>query len=262
MKTGAIGFAMVLAAGAAAGEDPKGRTADWRPAADTLVLPVQESASPDGRYAIGWGYERGPVDWSKLAFSEGEGSDWGAVTFSTKLASRPLEAALEDDANFLLDLRTGEPLCKLGLRYPGERPRFNHHGLVAVWSPSSSCAVVIVARKWESEFIHYLRIEKGTCAGSFDVKDALSAAGREAVMKSGHPSARRLKEEDDFMYSLTEISLEDDGAFVAMVTGEVPKLEGPEAWFEVRVEGRFSAKEGAAAGLDVLSAKLVPPPGE
>ncbi|HRQ89442.1 MAG TPA: hypothetical protein PLA50_11630 [Bacteroidia bacterium] len=241
------------------GEEPKQREAGWLPPEDTLVLPVQESASPDGRYAIGWGYERGPVDWSRLAFREAEGSEWGAVTFSTALAPDSLGEALENDANFLLDLRTGKPLCKLGFHYPGERPRFNHHGLVVVWSPQSTCFVAIVERKWESEFVHYARIENGACAGSFDVKEALSAAACQAVSSSRHPAANRLKSEDDFMYSLVEISLEDDGAFIAMVTGEVPKLEGPKSWFEVRIEGRFSVEKGSgAAGVDLVSAMVTP----
>ncbi|HSI65681.1 MAG TPA: hypothetical protein VLE43_21325, partial [Candidatus Saccharimonadia bacterium] len=39
------------------------RPEDWLPSDDTLVLPVGDSSSPDGLFQIGWGYEKGPVDW-------------------------------------------------------------------------------------------------------------------------------------------------------------------------------------------------------
>lgn len=217
--------------------DPAERTTDWRPAPGTLVLPVSSSSSPDGRYAVGWGYEKGPVDWNRLAFLEGEGSEWGAVTFSTYLADLPNGDPLEDDANFLIDLKTGETLCRLGIYYPGERPRYNHKDLVAVWSPGSACVAVIANAKWESESAAIAWIREGKCEGSYDILDPLVAAARTALRQSSHPAAKKLADGFEFSFTIGEIEVQDDGSFVAAVTGELPRVEDAGAFFEVRVEG-------------------------
>lgn len=241
------------------GGDPAVRKKDWLPAPGTLVLPVQGSVSPNGLYAIGWGYEKGPVDWSKLAYQEQANSGWGEVTFSTKLAKEPLDAALADDANFLLDLHSGKALCKLGIYYPGERPSFNHDSLVAVWSPRSACVMVIVTAKWESEFAHIAWIEDGACAGSIDVFEPLREVARQAALNRKHPAAKRLREENDYGYSIDEVRLRDDGSFTATVSGKVPKLDEDSACIEVEIEGRFQrAQEGQGVVVEVRRSKLRP----
>jgi len=238
---------------------PTKRTKDWLPPPDTLVLPVQGSVSPDGRYAMGWGYEKGPVDWKKLAHLEEAHSGWGDVTFSTKLAQEPLDPALEDDANFLLDLRTHQPLCKLGIHYPGERPHFNHQELNAVWSPSSTCVVIIVTAKWETEFAHFAMIRDGICHGSHDMMEPLCQAAKAAVLKTRHPAAKRLRNQDDFMYSIGEVHLQDDGSFTAEITGQLPKQEDDFAFFEVAVAGRLvQAADGQSISFEALKTTVVP----
>lgn len=241
-------------------EDRASRTKDWLPPAGALVMPVQQSASPDGRYAIGWGYEKGPVDWSRLAHVEEAGSGWGEVTFSTKLADLPDGDPLDNDANFLLDLETGASLCKLGIYYPGERPSFNHDGLIAAWSPGSACVVMIVTQKWESEFAAIAWIREGKCDGSYDILAPLIAAARAAGLKSKHPASRRLADENDYRYSLQEIEVKDDGSFLATIGGEIPKLDEPEAYIEVKLEGVFSPGEaGGSAWLTVSTIEVVLP---
>lgn len=242
------------------GGDPEMRQRDWLPSPDALVLPVQGTGSPCGRYAIGWGYEKGPVDWKKLAHPEETNSGWGEVTFSTKLAPEPLDPALEDDANFLFDLRTGKALAKLAIYYPGERPSFNHDTLEAVWSPRSACVMLLVSGKWENEFAHIAWIdEEGKCAGSQDVLEPLRLAAAAAARKSTHPAARRLRAENDYGYSVDEVRLSDDGRFTAVVSGEVPKLDEDAGYFQVEMEGRFlPAKEGESALLETTRVRVRP----
>jgi hypothetical protein len=255
-----LAILIILISFSARADDPALRKKGWRPPDGTLVMPVQGSASPDGRYAIGWGYEKGPVDWSRLAYNEGEGSEWGEVTFSTKLADIPEGDPLEEDANFLLDLKSGKTLGKLGIYYPGERPRFNHDGLIASWSPALACVVIRVTQKWETEFAAIAWIRDGKCEGSHDLREPLIAAMREAVAKSPHPAARRLAAEDDFMYSLDEITIRDDGSFLAELGGVVPKLDQPEGYFEVKLEGLFSPGEaGGSAGLKTTKVEVILP---
>jgi hypothetical protein len=236
------------------------RDKDWLPAAETLALPVRESASPDGLFSIGWGYEQGPVDWKKLATVE-LSPGWGAVTFSTKMADGPLTGGLEKDGNFLLNHVTGESLCKLGIYYPGERQRFNHDELLAYWSPTSACVVTVVTAKWLSEFAHIAWVKDGRCDGSYDVLEPLQKAATDAVLKTKHPSAKRLRGEDaGFCFSLWKILLEDDGSFEATVTGEIPKDDAPGGYYEVNIEGAFSpgAKDGPAL-LKVNKTNVLPP---
>lgn len=241
-------------------EDPASRTKDWLPPVGTLVMPVQKSASPDGRYAIGWGYENGPVDWSRLAHVEEDGITWGAVTFSTKLADLPDGDPLDNDANFLLDLKTGASLCKLGIYYPGERPSFNHDGLIASWSPGSACVAIIVTQKWESEFAAIAWVREGKCDGSYDILAPLIAEAKAAGLKSKHPAARRLADEDDYAYSLQKITVKDDGSFVATLGGEVPKLGELEAYFEVNFEGILSpGGGGGSAELKTTKVEVILP---
>lgn len=238
--------------------DPPLRTETWLPPADTLALPVRESASPDGLYSIGWGYEKGPVNWKQLATVE-QSAGWGAVTFSTKMVDIPQDDPLRNDGNFLLNQVTGKSLCKLGICYPGERQRFNHDELLACWSPTSACVVTIVTAKWFTEYGHIAWIKDGRSEGSYDIMEPLSAAAIAATKKSKHAAAKRLLADDDYSYTLSKILVEDDGSFEALVVGEIPKDDAPGGFFEVAIEGTFSPGEkDGPAGLKVSKVKVLP----
>lgn len=237
---------------------PPVRTATWLPPADTLVLPVMESTSPDGLNAIGWGYEKGPVNWKQLASVEQSPAE-GGVTFSTKLADLSQDDPLRHDGNFVMNAITGKPLCKMGLYYPGERQRFNHDELLAYWSPTSTCVVTIVTAKWFSEYAHVAWIKDGKCEGSYDVKEPLTAAAVAAGKKAKHAAAKRLLADDDYCYTLSKILVDDDGTFEALVVGEIPKDNEPGNFFEVVIEGTFSPGEkDGPAGLKVSKIKVLP----
>lgn len=247
--------------------DPPPRPRDWLPAADTRVLPVRGSTSPDGLFAIGWGYDKGPVDWRALA-QPSEGRPGDQVMFSTKLAEGALSDDLMNDGNYLLNAVSGEPLAKLGLHYPGERRRFNHDELIARWSPAASCVVAIVTAKWESDYAHIAWTQDGRCPGSFDILQPLRKAATDAVLKSKHPAAKRLRKEEpgSFAFTLANILVEDDGSFEASVIGQVPKDDEPSGSYEVVIEGKFTPpdKQGseASARLQVRKTRVLPPAAE
>ncbi|RBP37783.1 hypothetical protein DES53_113166 [Roseimicrobium gellanilyticum] len=239
------------------------RPKDWLPLPDTLVLPIADSLSPDGLYEIGWGYEKGPVDWKKLAFMEGPDDGPNYPTFSTKLADGPLTPELENDGDFLMNRISGKTLAKLDMDYPGERQRFNHDELIAHWSPSSACFLVRAEQKWFTEYAQVGWIKDGACAGVYDVLEVLKPAAEDAVKKSKHPAGTRLKktgdEAEDYMFTLSKMLLEDDGKFEAHVMGTIPKDPEPSGFYEAIIEGAFSPGEkDGPAKLKVSKTRVLP----
>lgn len=247
------------------------RTKGWLPPADTLVLPVERSGSPDGMFAIGWGYEKGPVDWAKLQGSSAvDGS--AEPDFSTKVAVGPLTDELKNDGNFLLNAVTGKPVSPIGIYYPGERQRFNHDELIARWSPTSQCVIVLCSQKWFTGDADIVWMKDGRSTGSQDILAPLNKAVRDAILKSKHPAAKRLRVEKDrdledpdpnhpegYCYTIKSILLEDDGSFEAAVIGQIPKDDAPSGYFEVVIKGTFTPGSGdSAAVLKTRSATVVP----
>ena len=243
--------------------DPPVRPIGWLPSPDTLVLPVEKSASADGLFSIGWGYKKGPVDWAKLVDPESQPDIKTPPQFSTKIGAGPITGGLENDTNFILHHLSQKPLCELGLHYPGERQRFNHDELLAYWSPTDTCVVVIVTAKWESEYAQIAWIKDGKSEGSYDVLLPLEKAAKEAVLKSKHPAAKRMKGEnaDSYSFTLQKIVIEDDGTFEAAVSGEIPKDDDfRSAYYEVLVNGVLSpGTAGGEASLKLTSARVLPP---
>jgi hypothetical protein len=120
--------------------------------------------------------------------------------------------------------------------------------------------VVLVTAKWESEFAHIAWIKDGVCDGSQDIMAPLQKAARDAALKSRHPSAKRLRDEDDFMYSLDKILLDDNGTFEAQVSGVVPKLDSPSAYFQTVIEGVLSpGAKGGPAALKIAKSRVLLP---
>jgi hypothetical protein len=228
------------------------------------VLPIGDSLSPDGLYEIGWGYEKGPIDWKKLAFMEGPDDGPNYPTFSTKLAEGPLTPELEDDGDFVMNHVTGKTLAKLDMDYPGERQRFNHDELNVHWSPSSSCFVVQAEQKWFTEYAQVGWIKNGACEGVYDVLTVLQPAVEDAVKKSKHPAGPRLKkqgeESEGYSLAISKLLVEDDGKFEAHVVGQIPKDPEPSGLYEAIIEGTFSPGEkGGPAKLKVGKTKVLPP---
>ncbi len=242
---------------AGTGETPP-RGEDWTPPEGTLVLPIPGTQSPDGLFAVGWGYAKGPVDWARLA-SDHAHSAFGAVYFSTKLAMGELKPPLDQDSNFLLNA-AGKPAGNLGLYHPGERQRFNHDEIIVRWSPSSACFGVRETGKWSDDAAGIGWIKDGRCEATFDILKPLKTAAEAAVKKSKDPAAKRLRDSDDgFAFSVTSLLVEDDGRVEARVIGQIPKDDAPGGSYEAIVEGVFSPGIGEApAVLKSSKVRIVP----
>jgi len=237
------------------------RNADWLPPPDVLALPIPLSESPDGLFAIGWGYAEGPVDWPKLA-TDGAHPDFGEIYFTTKLVEGGLNPPLSDDSNFLLNAQNGKQLGNLGAYHPGERQRFNHDELLVNWSPSSTCFIVRETAKWETAAAGIGWIKDGRCAGTFEILAPLEAAAIAAVLKSKDPAAKRLRSKDEgegFAFSVYNLLLEDDGRIEARVVGQIPKDDRPGGIYEAIVEGVLTPGTGESdAVLKTSKVKVIP----
>jgi hypothetical protein len=238
--------------------DPPKRDANWLPPAGTLVLPVTGSTSPSGVYAIGWGYEKGPVDWKDLA------SPWGetSVTFSTKIPEGPLSEELQNDKNFLINAISGKPIRVIGEFHEGERQRFNHDELQLHWSPTDACFVAIETAKWNTDVAVMGWIKDGRCEQVSDILGPLNKAANDAVRKSKHPAAKRMRDEgiEGFSTTMSQILVEDDGSFEAVLYGQIPKDDLPSGYFEVVLIGTLSPGKGEeSAVLKLKSSRVLPP---
>jgi hypothetical protein len=241
------------------------RAKDWLPAADTLTLPLRTLGSPsrpilspDGRWGVSWGYERGPVDWEKLrcteAYREGE--------FCTHLQpSDKLTDALKSDNTFLRNAISGLNLGILGLDHGGEVQRFNHDGIVMHWSPSSA---VIIAQETHKLGDTDLRVAwMNNSTGALKSQTLLAPLFKGVlthVAKSKHPAAENAQS-DGMDIRMGSMLVEDDGKFEARITGDVrsPHFDAGN-FFEAKVYGQVSpSKAGEAAVVKFSQIKLSPP---
>ena len=90
-------------------------------------------------------------------------------------------------------------------------------------------------------------------------------AATDALLKSKHPAAKRLRKEEpgSYAFTLSNILVEDDGSFEASVVGQVPKDDDPSGSYDVVIEGKFNppAKEEtkSSAKLQVRKVRVLPP---
>ena len=232
---------------------PPERPLGWMPPNGTRVLPIQKTDSPDGLFRIGWGYAEGPVDWARLAYRPEQPGSF----FSTKAASGDLKPPLTEDANFLMNAVSGEPISDIGRYHLGERQRFNHDEILVHWSPSSSCFVVKETQKWGDEAVGVGWIKGGKCEKTFDILEPLWKVADEAVKKSNHPAAKRVRDGDgEYTFGLGKVLVEDDGRFEIQVVPQVPKDVESSGMYEAIVQGTFLPGPGDEPAAVIKNAKV------
>lgn len=229
----------------------------WMPTADTLTLPVHDVISPDGRLGLSWGYEKGPVDWSKLLFKWEHGEE----EFSTKLVEPyNLPEALRQDTTFVRNAISGKDVGKLGVSHGGERQRFNHDEIIANWSPAGSICIAVETFKWGDSEVRVCWMDpQGNAARSQDLTATLHEQVQAFVAKSNHPASVGAKEKN-FMVSTQNILVEDDGNFEARCVGnDASKQDGPEHYFEMIIQGKVESGSDDRCKLSLKRKELLPP---
>lgn len=199
-----------------------------------IVLP--ETQSPDGRFAIGWGFPKHPEIWNKAR--EVTQDQAGPVVVDVGQFE-------EDVENYIVDLRAAQVLGKLGSHYwlvAEVRP--NRHHLDVVWSAASDLVLVNHTFRWEGRALEAVRMSKGKIGARLDLKKALDAKLRQHFKKTlprGSGITMR-----DLEISFSDPALVWGETFMAIVEASFPSKR--EGWSE-NAEIRFSLSPSKESGL-------------
>lgn len=235
-------------------EAKKNRPKGWTPTKETLTLPIHDVISPDGRYGISWGYEKGPVDWEKLRYVSDDDEE-----FSSKLAIN-VPDALKEDTTFIRNAISGRDAGILGISHGGERQRFNHDEIIASWSPSGNICIARETFKWGDNDVRVCWMDAaGKVTKSQALLVPLAKQVEAHVAKSKHPAAAEAKE-GNFMIAAERLIVEDNGTFEAKCTGHNgSKRGGPKHFFQMIVQGKVQPGEGDECKLTITKRTLLPP---
>ena len=205
-----------------------------------IVLP--HTQSPDGRFAIGWGFPKHPEIWKRAA----EIKEEEAESFIADVGEFE-----EDVENYVVDLRANRALATLRSHYweAGElRP--NRHQLDVVWSAASDLVLVNHTFRWDCRAFEAVRIRDGKAGAPVDVKKALDGQMRQHFKKElprgAHFTAR------DLAISFSEPAVISGETFKAHVDAEYP-TKGDDSWSgEADVRFALTSAKNSAIGLKVL----------
>ena len=112
---------------------------------------IEDSVSPDGRYAIALGLSEEKIDWESYRDKEMEGE--GAPEIYT--------AEVDGLRNYVVDLTQRKILGITGVNYFGTKRRYNHRECIVAWSPDSKNFVETYSDKWNYETCRAGRIADG-----------------------------------------------------------------------------------------------------
>jgi hypothetical protein len=98
---------------------------------------IEDSVTPDGRYAIGLGLARDKIDWEEFRDKDFDEDDHVIYT-----------AEQEDLRNYVVDLVHKKILGITGCDYFGTKQRYNMRECLLVWSPDSKNFVETTVWKW------------------------------------------------------------------------------------------------------------------
>ena len=202
---------------------------------------IQDSASPDGRYAIGLGLAREEIDWEQFRDKEIEAGDETIYT-----------AEDEDLRNYVVDLAHRKILGITGCDYFGTKQRYNMRECQLVWSPDCKSFVETYSSKWSYESCHAGRIADGPkLVGMVDLgKYAEKAAD------SFRKSHKLGKERGSIAIGVTDVA--NDGTISLNVTGQESSGERKgDVNFSVDEKIRLREKSGALQ-LETVNLRKAP----
>ena len=192
-------------------------------AAGPFVI-LENSSSPDGRYAFAWGApDKYKIDWAAL--SRGE----------TRAVPNPADFG-DAVENYLVDLEAGKILAKV----PGARAwrlpdgsHSNHRDLQVAWSPNGEFAVAIYSLKWQYKSFQAFRITPAGVA-TLEIGKKLETAWRQ------HLSTIAGQRYTDWAHLLAisfgELKpLSKEGSFGVRALAEVPKSASNDDAFEAKL---------------------------
>ena len=161
-------------------------------------LVFEETASPDGRYAIAWGLPKHPDVWAKVCEFDREapaGSDLkdeDSKEGSEEVFQRVVDVA-EDVENYVVDLREGKIVHKLQcMRGPESEPEYfvaasnrpNRHHLEVVWANTGKFVLINHTYRWDCVTFCALPVDDKHVGPALDLNKPLGDAVRRFVAKS------------------------------------------------------------------------------
>lgn len=206
---------------------------------------IQESASPDGRYALAIGLGRKDIDWAQYA-EDVDGKDVSTI--------EPRDAA--DLQNYLVDLDTHRILGETGCQYFGTRTSYNHSSCSVFWSPDSTTFVQLTHEKWQYLACRAGRITEGPkLAGTVDLG---AEAEKSAVAFLRAKKDRAFRKHGNEMQTAMEVeSLTNDGVINISVAGQVPKSDERDHHFKLTERLRLRITP-AGLRLETLEVRYAP----
>jgi hypothetical protein len=206
-----------------------------------VVLP--HTQSPDGRFAIGWGFPKHP----EIRKRVGDLKQDEAESFIVDVGQSE-----EDVENYVVDLRDNRALTTLRSHYweAGElRP--NRHQLEVVWSAVSDLVLVNHTYRWDCRAFEAVRISEGKAGTPFDLKKGLDGQLRQHFKKALPREAR--SKARDLAISFSELALVSGETFKVHAAAEYPS-KGDDGWSgDANVRFALTSARNSAIGLKVLS---------
>ena len=166
---------------------------------------IQDTASPDGRYAVALGLAREKIDWEQFRDKEVEFKGGEAI----------YTAEEEDRRNYVVDLLHRKILGITGGDYFGTKQRYNHRECQVIWAPDSKSFVEITSDKWNYDTCRAGRIANGPkLLGTVDL-----GKYAEKVADSFRIGHKLRKERGSIAIGIIEVT--NDGIIDLEVTGQV-----------------------------------------
>ncbi len=212
-------------------------------AEDSFIV-LRGTESPDGRFAIAWGFPKHPEVWNKARRMEKDEAE------SLMDDVREFE---EDGENYVVDVRATQVVSNLGSHYwEATELAPNRHHLNVVWSAASDLVLVNHTFRWDCRAFEAVRISDGKTGARLDLKKALDAKLRPHFKKElPRESGITLR---DVAISFSEPALVSGETFKATVEAIFPtKGDGWSGTAEIRFALTPSKESGIA--LKVLDLK-------
>lgn len=221
-----------MAANACAQQDTQTPTGDgWRM--------IQDSVSPDGRFALAWGEK---------------GKSKPKMEFETY-------AAASDDldiVNYLIDLKEKRILGQTKAKHFGDWSRYNHESCKAAWSSNSKLVVQTMSWKWHTATSELYQIvgDKKLSPGI----DLIAPSSKAAFhILADQPQLKKYKEED-FAITIEKVAFlaqsHGDSVLVELC-GQIPKHEDEDAYFKALVTFALVSGKADEPELKWLDTKLI-----
>jgi hypothetical protein len=236
------------------------RSQENAPAGPKPYLVFEQTASPDGHYAIAWGLPKHPDVWAKVCELDSEapaGSDLkgeDSQEGNEEVFQRVVDVA-EDVENYVVDLREGKIVHKLqSARGPESEPEYfvaasthpNRHDLEVVWANTGKFVLINHTYRWDCVTFRALPVEDKHVGPELDLNKPLGDAVRRFIAKSFPAGSGYSKK--DLNISFSDLKQVSDASFSAhseAVIGKEWSSDGADLEFAIiPVNDRLTLKIG------------------